>query len=178
MLTPGHPPLPPGVGTELFSLEGKVALVTGGSKGLGKGMAIGLAQAGATVLINSRNADDCAATVAQITAMGCKATVASFDVTDEAAIVANIAALAAAHDGHIDILLNNAGGTRRSPFLESSSEDLDFVCRLATLASAHSRLHVFILAACPWPQPDAALVVLSPLGLRRFSTSTCGVLTW
>ena len=113
----------------LFSLEGKVALVTGSSKGLGKGMAIGLAQAGAHVLINSRNKEECQAVAQEIISLGCKASEASFDVVDEAAVVDNVAALAEAH-GSIDILVNNAGGTRRSPFLESTSEDLDWVINL------------------------------------------------
>jgi gluconate 5-dehydrogenase len=161
-LTPGHAPLPEGVGVDMFSLKGKVALVTGSSKGLGKGMAIGLAQAGAHVLINSRNKSECQAVVEEIKALGCQASEASFDVVDEASVATNVQALAEAHGG-IHILVNNAGGvhisplslspslplsrshapgkltsapptppagTRRSPFLESTSEDLDFVINL------------------------------------------------
>jgi gluconate 5-dehydrogenase len=150
-LTPNHPPLPAdGVG--MFKVDGKVALITGSSKGLGKGMAAGLAQAGAHVIINSRNQDECAAAADEITAAGGKATAIAFDVTgrfcltaspnpgpycelclprtpDEATVVAMVAKIATDF-GRLDILVNNAGGTRRSPFLESTTEDLDWVVNL------------------------------------------------
>jgi hypothetical protein len=85
--TPGHPGFDGRTGTQLFDLTGKVAFVTGSYMGLGMGMAIGLAQAGAHVVINSRKKDACEDVVKQIKAMGCLATACAFDVTDEAAVV-------------------------------------------------------------------------------------------
>ena len=107
-------------GTDLFDLTGKVALVTGSSMGLGAGMAAGLAQAGAHVIINSRKADACAAVAEKIQSMGCKATAMAFDVTDEKSVVKAVKKIVK-QLGTIDILVNNAGSTRRSPFLESST---------------------------------------------------------
>jgi len=117
-------------GIQLFSLEGKVALVTGSSKGLGKGMAAGLAAAGCHVVLNSRNAAECDSVAAEFAAEGWVCSVEAFDVTDEAAVDGAVARIAAAHGGRLDILVNNAGGTRRSPFVDSTIEDLDFVIDL------------------------------------------------
>ena len=88
--------------------------------GLGAGMAAGLAQAGAHVIINSRKADACAAVAKKIQSMGCKATAMAFDVTDEKSVVKAVKKIVK-QLGTIDILVNNAGSTRRSPFLESST---------------------------------------------------------
>ena len=88
--------------------------------GLGAGMAAGLAQAGAHVIINSRKADACAAVAEKIQSMGCKATAMAFDVTDEKSVVKAVKKIVK-QLGTIDILVNNAGSTRRSPFLESST---------------------------------------------------------
>ncbi len=93
----------------LFDLTGRKALVTGGSRGLGKAMARGFAEAGADVFISSRNADELHAAADEIRA-GLKVRVefATADMTDRAA-VAQLAAEATARLGGIDILVNNAG---------------------------------------------------------------------
>ena len=75
----------------LFSLTGQVALVTGSSRGLGWGMAEGLAQAGATVLLNGRDPATLAERVAELRAQGLTADSVAFDVTDTAAMQAGIA---------------------------------------------------------------------------------------
>ncbi len=93
----------------LFDLSGRTALVTGGSRGLGKAMARGFAEAGADVFISSRNEDELRAAAAEIR-QGLKVRVeyAVADMTDRKA-VAKLAADATARLGKIDILVNNAG---------------------------------------------------------------------
>jgi 3-oxoacyl-[acyl-carrier protein] reductase len=89
-------------------LEGRVALVTGGSRNIGRAIALALAQAGAAVVVNCRSSKgDADAVVAEIEAMGGKAVCHLADVTDEAAVAAMIAA-AVKRFGRLDILVNNA----------------------------------------------------------------------
>lgn len=92
----------------LFSLEGRVALITGGSRGLGFGMACGLAAAGATVILNGRVASTLEARRAEIEAKGGKAAIAAFDVSDGKAADAAIDDIEKRF-GSLDILINNAG---------------------------------------------------------------------
>ncbi len=95
--------------TPLFDLTGKVALVTGGSKGLGKAMARGFAEAGADVVISSRHPDELESALVEILA-GTNSRGKWFvaDMTDRAA-VDKLARDALEAMGHIDILVNNAG---------------------------------------------------------------------
>ena len=109
-----------------FSLEGKVALVTGASRGLGQAMAVGLAEAGADVVGVSRS--DCDETRAQIEAVGQRFEHLACDLAE--ASVEDLAALVdGAVDlfGRLDILLNAAGTTQRHPVLEYPEEDWDTV---------------------------------------------------
>ncbi len=105
-----------------FSLDGRLALVTGGGSGLGLAMARGLAEAGATVVLNGRTAARLEAAAAGLVASGLRAEVAAFDVTDPAATTAAVAALEARLGG-FDILVNNAGMTRRAPLEQLSDDD-------------------------------------------------------
>ncbi|KKB80525.1 short-chain dehydrogenase [Devosia soli] len=86
----------------------RIALITGGNKGIGLEIARQLAGAGVTVIIGSREAGRGAAAVADLAAQGLLATSVPLDVTDEASIASAAAALAA-NNGHLDILVNNAG---------------------------------------------------------------------
>jgi NAD(P)-dependent dehydrogenase (short-subunit alcohol dehydrogenase family) len=100
---------------ELFDLKGKVALVTGGARGLGYDMALGLAEAGADVAITSRNLDRAngsAAEIAQLT--GRKAAGFVCDVRVEEQVTAMVEAVLAEF-GKIDILVNNAGNVVSTP---------------------------------------------------------------
>lgn len=90
-----------------FDLSGRVAFVTGGNGGIGLGMARGLAEAGATVVVAGRNAAKNAAAAAALQTLT-KAEAVALDVTDEAACRAAIAEAASRH-GRLDILVNNAG---------------------------------------------------------------------
>ncbi len=105
---------------EQFKLTNKVALVTGGNRGLGQAMAIGLAQAGAFVFITSRSgkADE---TLAQIRKDGGDGAVIQADfLQDDGRDIVNSVV---EKNGRIDILINNAGTIRRGPALEFSEDD-------------------------------------------------------
>jgi NAD(P)-dependent dehydrogenase (short-subunit alcohol dehydrogenase family) len=107
-------------GIKQFDLTGRVALITGGSKGLGKAMAEGLASAGAKVVIMSRDAKACAATAAQLRAeYGPASAAIGGDVTSEADCAAAVQQVLAQF-GRLDILLNSAGINTRGPIDELS----------------------------------------------------------
>ena len=111
-----------------FRLDGRVALVTGSSTGIGLALARGLAQSGATVVLNARNAARLNDAAGALRAEGLAAHARAFDVTDAAAVEAAIAAIEA-DIGPLDILVNNAGITRRAPLTELSNEDWHAVQR-------------------------------------------------
>ena len=105
----------------LFALPDRVALVTGSSAGIGLALARGLAEAGARVVINGREAGKVERVVAEFTSAGLKAQAAPFDVTERAEVAAAVQRIEA-DIGPIDILVNNAGIQRRGP-LEDYPED-------------------------------------------------------
>lgn len=102
---------------DLFSLQGQVALVTGASRGLGLAMARAMAEAGATVILNGREAATLEAAALKLRADGLKAEIAAFDVTDLDRVPQEIAAIAERH-GRLDVLVANAGINHRKPLLE------------------------------------------------------------
>jgi NAD(P)-dependent dehydrogenase (short-subunit alcohol dehydrogenase family) len=115
--------------TNPFDLSGKVAVVTGGGTGLGRGMAGGLAQAGALVVVAGRRQDVADRAAAEIRAAGGKAEGVSVDVTRVQELPAFFEGVAKRHGG-LDILLNNAGTNRRNPALEYTEKDWDTVVDL------------------------------------------------
>jgi len=99
----------------MFDLSGRVAIVTGGNGGIGLGMARGLAQAGATVVVAARNAAKSAQAVKELQGLGATAVSAELDVRDDAACVRMVDE-AAQRFGRLDILVNNAGtNVRKQP---------------------------------------------------------------
>ena len=112
-----------------FDLSGKVAVVTGGGTGLGKGMAAGLARAGALVVLASRRKDVVERAAADMRATGGKAEGALLDVTQIHALPAFFDDVLKRHGG-LDILVNNAGTNRRNPALEYTEQDWDTVMNL------------------------------------------------
>jgi gluconate 5-dehydrogenase len=109
-----------------FDLTGKVAIVTGTSRGLGQYLARALARAGADLVITSRRAESLAEFQAEIQSLGRQALSLPLDVRDYASIQEMVKA-AAAHYGKIDILVNNAGCNVRKPALEITWDDWNLV---------------------------------------------------
>ena len=105
-----------------FSLEGKVALVTGAVHGIGFGIAKAMADAGATVTFNDLKEENVEKALADYKAAGVDAKGYVCDVTDEAG-VENMVAQITKDVGSVDILVNNAGVIQRTPMLETSAAD-------------------------------------------------------
>lgn len=108
--------------SKAFDLSGRVAIVTGGNGGIGLGMATGLAQAGAALVIAGRNPAKNAAAVKALEALGAKAAAVEADVTDQTACRALIET-ALARFGRLDILVNNAGTNIRKQPQEYTLEE-------------------------------------------------------
>lgn len=120
-----------------FRLDGKVALVTGGSKGLGRAMALALSEAGAEVALCSRHADEAQAAAQEIAAStGRRALGFEADVTD-CDSVARLAQECFFAFGKVDILLNNAGINIRKPLAELTEGDWDAVVDISLKGSFH-----------------------------------------
>ena len=99
---------------DLFDLTGRVALVTGSYQGLGLGIARGLGQAGARIVLNGRNEEKLQHALSTLSGEGLKVSGCCFDVSNTAQVQEKITALES-ECGRIDILVNNAGIQRRSP---------------------------------------------------------------
>lgn len=113
----------------LFDLKGKVGLITGGTHGLGMAMAMGLGQAGATLVINGHSSQEkIDKALETYRAEGITAHGYLFDVTQEAAVMESVAQIES-EVGPIDILVNNAGIIKRIPLVEMSVEEWDQVIR-------------------------------------------------
>jgi NAD(P)-dependent dehydrogenase (short-subunit alcohol dehydrogenase family) len=110
----------------LFDLSGRVAVVTGTSRGLGQGFARSLAKAGADLVLTSRNRDSLQAFEVEIKAMGGRAISLELDVRDHESIE-RMASAAEAEFGHLDILVNNAGCNVRKPALEVTWDDWNLI---------------------------------------------------
>jgi len=123
--------------THAFSLDGRVALVTGASRGIGFAIAAALAENGARVLLNGRDRTMLMRKTEEIRAKGGKAEAAAFDVTD-AAVVVKAVADAADKFGRLDILVNNAGIQHRVALTEWTDADIERV--MATNFTACFRL--------------------------------------
>src|SRR5215204_1505559 len=105
-----------------FDLTGRTAVVIGGTSGIGKAIAHGLAQAGADVVCSSRRSEEVEKTAAEIESLGRKTIRSVSDVSDRTSI-ANLLAESVTAFGKVDILVNSAGRTKREPTLEQSEED-------------------------------------------------------
>ncbi|MCR9110224.1 MAG: SDR family oxidoreductase [Rhodobacteraceae bacterium] len=119
-----------------FDLTGRVALVTGSSKGIGFALSQGLAEAGARILMNARNVDDLDAAAERLRGAGATVDTLPFDVTDAQAVCDAIDGYEKM--GQIDILINNAGMQHRGPLEEFEIEAFDRLMR----TNLHSAFYV------------------------------------
>lgn len=111
-------------GTERFGLAGKVVMVTGASRGLGRAIALACAECGADLVLGARDAAAIEAVAAECRALGRRAFATGLDVTDPSAIDAFVAAAVDAM-GCIDVLVNNAGLTIVKPAVDMTPEEFD-----------------------------------------------------
>ncbi|HUO48957.1 MAG TPA: SDR family oxidoreductase [Acidimicrobiales bacterium] len=143
--------------TDLFSIAGKTALVTGGSRGIGKMIAAGYVRAGARVYVSSRDADACADTAAELAAEG-----------DCAAMPANLSTEAGCRaladellgrEERLDILVNNAGNTWGAPLEEFDDAAWDRVLSLNVKGVFHTTKFLLPLLEAASTQDDPARVI-------------------
>ncbi|GAA0059882.1 UNVERIFIED_CONTAM: gluconate 5-dehydrogenase [Streptococcus canis] len=142
---------------DMFSLQGKIALITGASYGIGFEIAKAYAQAGATIVFNDINQELVDKGLAAYQELGIKAHGYVCDVTDEAGIQQMVSQIEA-EVGVIDILVNNAGIIRRTPMLEMAAEDFrqvididlnaPFIVSKAVLPSMIAKGHGKIINIC------------------------------
>jgi 2-deoxy-D-gluconate 3-dehydrogenase len=128
----------------LFDLSGRVAIVTGGNGGIGRGIALGLAQAGSAVALLARNEDKNRSTVRELEAVGARALAIKLDVSDRSQIQPALDRVQQAL-GPVHILVNNAGMAIFKGVLEQSPEEWDRVietnlnaCFVLSKLAAHS----------------------------------------
>jgi NAD(P)-dependent dehydrogenase (short-subunit alcohol dehydrogenase family) len=124
-----EPIIPSGFVSSLFSLDGRVAAVTGGGSGLGAAIAAGFAQAGAAVAVLDVNDEGAAGTVAAIEEDGGRAVAMPVDVTAKSAVDA-VADRVVEELGRVDVLVNSAGTAFRSPAEDFPEEEFDRVVGL------------------------------------------------
>jgi NAD(P)-dependent dehydrogenase (short-subunit alcohol dehydrogenase family) len=110
------------MGYSKLDLQGKSAVVIGGTSGIGRAIALGLAEAGADVAPTSRRLDQVEATAREVEALGRRALRATSDVTDRASLEQVLDA-ALQSFGKVDILVNSAGRTKRAPTIDFSEQD-------------------------------------------------------
>ena len=118
---------------DLFNLEGKVALVTGGTHGIGMACGMALGQAGAKVVVNDIDEEKLVNAKKEYAAAGLDIYTLVFDVTDEASVDAGISEIEA-EVGDIDILVNNAGIIKRVPILDMPVEEFEQVIDVDLIA--------------------------------------------
>lgn len=166
----------------MAELAGKVALITGGSRGIGRAIALELASAGCDVMLTARDRAALENVAAEVRGLGRKASIHAADLAADTEPAALIEALQRAF-GRLDILVNNAGATKRGGFFEQSEAewrdafDLKFfghvrLCRLAwPLLKANKGSVVFIAGTSPRaPVADSmigAAVVAAMLAFMR-----------
>jgi 2-deoxy-D-gluconate 3-dehydrogenase len=150
----------------LFSLQGRIALVTGGSRGIGKMIAQGFVESGAKVYISSRKADACDATAAELSAFG-----PCVSLPQDISTVAGCKALAARIEdleGKLDILVNNAGAAWLADFDEFPEQGWDKVMNLNVKSPFFltQALHAALKKAASAETPAKVINICSIDGIR------------
>ena len=162
--------------SDLFSIEGKTALVTGGSRGIGLMIARGMVEAGATVYISSRKAEVCEQVASELSAVGtCTALPADLATEDECR---RLAAEVAAREPSLHVLVNNAGATWGAPMAEFDDRAWDRVLDLNVKGVFHlTRFLLPQLAAAATPDDPARVINIGSIdgihvpGLETYSYS-------
>ena len=108
-----------------FDLTGQIAVVTGAGRGIGKAIALALAESGADLGLLDRTTAELAETQAAVAAFGRRAVLAAVDVSDGGSVRRAADEILAAYDGRVDILVNNAGIAGRQSLLETTEEEWD-----------------------------------------------------
>jgi 3-oxoacyl-[acyl-carrier protein] reductase len=145
----------------MAELSGKVALITGASRGIGRGIALELAAAGCDVMLTARDAEALSRVANEIRAFGRRAAIYTADLT-ESAEPANLVQATTSEFGRLDILINNAGANKRGNFLELTEQDWSDGFGLKFFA--HMRL-----CRAAWPLLKAAhgsIVFIAGVGAR------------
>jgi NAD(P)-dependent dehydrogenase (short-subunit alcohol dehydrogenase family) len=171
--------------SETRTLSGRVALITGASRGIGRAAALRLAQAGATTILAARTERDLASTAEAIRLSGGEALVIPTDVTDDQQLETLVSTILARF-GHVDILVNNAGGgPPRAPVIKARTVDWDWTLRtnlwatmvltkliLPSMIERHSGtiLNICSLAGLTGKAGEAAYAA-AKFGVRGFSQS-------
>ena len=120
-----------------LDLNGKTAVVIGGSSGIGRALALGLAQAGADVIPSARRAPEVAAAASEIERLGRRSLAATCDVTSEPSLQ-QLLQQALSTFGKVDILVNSAGISKRSPTLDLSEQDWDAILDINLKGTLHA----------------------------------------
>lgn len=133
-----------GILERLFSLEGKVVLITGASGGIGRALAVGVAEAGATVAVHGRNPEEIAITAKLVEAVGGKALPLAAELASVEA-ARQVVATTVAELGRLDVLINCAAMNRRKPIIEVTEDDYDTIM-------AVNLKSVYFLTQAAYPQ--------------------------
>ena len=143
--------------SDLFSIDGKTALVTGGTRGIGKMIAEGFVDAGAIVYISSRKADVCEQVAAELSKKGtCVAVPADLSLEDECHRLADEMA---GHVARLDILVNNAGATWGAPMAEFDEAAFERVLALNVKGVFHLTKFLLPLLQAAGSQEEPARVI-------------------
>jgi 7-alpha-hydroxysteroid dehydrogenase len=127
---------------DTFPLEGRIAIVTGAGRGIGAASALGLAGAGADVLISARSADQLQEVASAVGALGRRAEVVAADLSDLDAM-ASLADTAMKAFGRVDIVVNNLGGAMPRPFLDTAPRHLEEAFHF-NVSTAHALLRAAV----------------------------------
>lgn len=145
--------------TPSFRLDGKTALVTGASSGIGLGCAVALARAGAAVVLVARRIEPLTDLVESLRAAGCRAEALALDITDLAATET-----AVGDQGPFDVLVNSAGLARHAPALDTRPEDYDAVMDL-NLRAAYFLTRAVARGLIAAGRPGSLINVSSQMGV-------------
>src|SRR5262249_54655721 len=153
---PGPHPVGALMRKDMFSLEGRVALVTGGSRGIGKMIAEGFVMQGAKVYISARKAGPCGATAEELSANGGQCISIPIDVSTVEGARTLAAEVAKREGGKLDILVNNAGAAWLAPFDEFPENGWDKVMNLNVKSPFYltQALHGALKAAATFERPS------------------------